>query len=257
MKKIKFIILLLLSGIIASCHYEDDSKYGAYSDLIPGKQGVPHKHDKKFDKVYGHGIDLSHHNAEPDWNKLDIDFVIMKATEGTDYIDPTFIPRLVKCKENNIPVGAYHFFTGRKDGEKEFNNFYRIAADFIDIIPVVDAEKIPKGVTKKDYLGNLRVFLDRTKEVYGMFPIIYTSEEFYYSTLKHMLDTHYSMNESINPVLPNKIWFGNIGVPYNKYSICPVMNQISIKPVKGIEGKVDFNELHVPIEEILLSYSSL
>ena len=101
------------------------------------------------------------------------------------------------------------------------------------------------------------VVLERTKEAYGVYPIIYTSEEFYYSTLKHMLDTHYSMNDFINPVLPNKIWFGNIGVPYKKYSICPVMNQISIKSVKGVKGKVDYNELHVPIEEILLPYSSL
>ena len=200
---------------------------------------------------------MSHHNAQPDWDNLDVDFVIMKATEGTDYIDETFIPRLVKCKERNIPVGAYHFFIGKKDGEKEFSNFYRIAADFIDIIPVVDAEKIPKGVSKKDYLGNLYAFLERTKEVYGNYPIIYTSEEFYYSTLKHMLDTHYSQDDRLEAVFPNKIWFGNIGVPYKKYSICPVMNQISIKSVKGVKGKVDFNELHVPIKEILLPYSSL
>ncbi|MCH5235726.1 MAG: hypothetical protein J1E16_10565 [Muribaculaceae bacterium] len=162
-----------------------------------------------------------------------------------------------RVKSAHLIQKAYHFFIGKKDGEKEFSNFYRIAADFIDIIPVVDAEKIPKGVSKKDYLGNLYAFLERTKEVYGIYSIIYTSEEFYYSTLKHMLDTHYSQDDRLDAVFPNKIWFGNIGVPYKKYSICPVMNQISIKSVKGSKGKVDFNELHVPIEEILLPYSSL
>ena len=161
-KIIIFIIPLIFSGLFSSCHFEDDSKYGAYSDLIPGKQGIPHKPNEKYDKIYGYGIDLSHHNTEPDWNNLDVDFVIMKATEGTDYTDPTFFPRMIKCKERNIPVGAYHFFIGKKGGEKEFKNFYGMAPT-VDIIPIVDAEVIPKGVSKKDYLANLRVFLDKTK----------------------------------------------------------------------------------------------
>ena len=45
--------------------------------------------------------------------KLNIDFVILKATEGTDWIDPEYAMRLVKCKENNIPVGAYHFLSAK------------------------------------------------------------------------------------------------------------------------------------------------
>ncbi|MBR1551996.1 MAG: hypothetical protein IJ632_06720 [Muribaculaceae bacterium] len=34
------------------------------------------------------GIDLSHHNTVTDWSQVEVDFVILKATEGATYKDP-------------------------------------------------------------------------------------------------------------------------------------------------------------------------
>src|SRR5688500_2722376 len=57
-------------------------------------------------------VDLSHHNPEPDWVKLKaggVVGVIMKATEGTSYVDKTFAPRRARALAAGLKVGSYHF----------------------------------------------------------------------------------------------------------------------------------------------------
>lgn len=255
-----FCLLACGIGIYVGCtklneYLDEEERWGAYCDLFPGKKGKPHSPNPERDSIYGYGIDLSHHNAEPEWGKLNIDFVILKATEGTDWIDPEYAIRLVKCKENYIPVGAYHFFIGKKDPRKEFENYQRIAGPFIDIIPIVDAERRPRGVSKKDYQNNLWSFMEHVHDAYGVYPIIYTGEDFYYSTIKEMLDKRYSHYAGIDipeggKNYPEYIWFGDVGKKYSKYSICPVIHQASIKQVPGTKSKVDFNELHIPLDKI-------
>lgn len=65
-------------------------------------------------------IDLSHHNAEPDWEALKrggILGVIMKASEGTSYVDPTFQPRKQNALAAGLAIASYHFFRGNPDAE--------------------------------------------------------------------------------------------------------------------------------------------
>lgn len=57
-------------------------------------------------------VDLSHHNPEPNWAKLKAGGtigVIMKATEGTSYVDPTFAARRQRAMAADLAVGSYHF----------------------------------------------------------------------------------------------------------------------------------------------------
>ena len=45
-----------------------------------------------------HGIDVSHYNGDIDWQKVKdsgIAFTFVKATDGLDYLDPTFVDRVV------------------------------------------------------------------------------------------------------------------------------------------------------------------
>lgn len=63
-------------------------------------------------------VDLSHHNPEPDWKALKaggIVGVIMKATEGTSYVDPTFADRRMRAEAAGLIVSSYHFFHGNRD----------------------------------------------------------------------------------------------------------------------------------------------
>jgi GH25 family lysozyme M1 (1,4-beta-N-acetylmuramidase) len=57
-------------------------------------------------------VDLSHYNPEPDWDRLkasQIMGVILKATEGTGYVDPTYAPRRREAEAVGLPVVSYHF----------------------------------------------------------------------------------------------------------------------------------------------------
>lgn len=247
-KKFRFYAILTISMVaVVLCSVSCEK----YITKIGGKAAKvirsSHKPDAKFDRIYGYGIDLSHHNAEPSWDKLDVDFVILKASEGSSYIDPTFSQRAKMSKDKGFSTGAYHFFSGTGNADKEFNNFYCQVKGKIDIIPVIDIEKKPKGVSKKDFQKRFLRFMDRTKEEFGVYPIIYTSEGFYFSYLKKIVDNKLK-KENESPIL----WFGDVTQPYRKYNLTPHIHQAKIKNVKGVRGKIDFNELHCNIEEILL-----
>jgi lysozyme len=61
-------------------------------------------------------IDLSHYdNVSQDFvtvAKAGIVAVILKATQGTGFIDPTFLPRVAEARAAGLEVGAYHFLDG-------------------------------------------------------------------------------------------------------------------------------------------------
>jgi len=57
-------------------------------------------------------IDISHWQTEPDWLSLKaagIVGVILKATEGTSYEDPTFKRRRIDAYNAGFATGSYHF----------------------------------------------------------------------------------------------------------------------------------------------------
>lgn len=202
------------------------------------------KGEEPKDTVYGVGIDISHYNNEPTWEELEVDFVIMKATEGGTYTDPTFRPRLEKCKKAGIKAGAYHYYRGSVSTDKEFNNFKNAVGRDIDIIPVVDIEKMPEGVTKDQFLSKLIDFISMLEQEYGTVPIIYAKPDFYKKNLKDVMETNW----------PDHLyWLGEGWEPYEEYGVGASIYQAQIRTVKGVKGKVDYNELHCPLERILLN----
>lgn len=82
-------------------------------------------------------IDLSHHNPEPDFVRLKsagLVGVILKATEGTGYIDPTFAPRRERAKALDLAVVGYHFL---KHGQVE-----QQMLNFLDVLHPVKGERV-------------------------------------------------------------------------------------------------------------------
>lgn len=58
-------------------------------------------------------IDISHYQDGPDWPKLKANGtvgVILKATEGTSYIDNTYVARKKAALAAGLTVSSYHFF---------------------------------------------------------------------------------------------------------------------------------------------------
>ena len=118
------------------------------------------------------GIDISRYQAGININVLDIDFVIVKATEGVGYSDPNYKEYLTASINSNKKIGLYHY--ARPDlgntPEDEATWFISKAKDYIKkAILVLDWEV---NISNTDWAYN---FLKTVYEKTGVRPIIYMS----------------------------------------------------------------------------------
>lgn len=119
------------------------------------------------------GIDVSNYQAgmSLSYYKGLIDFVIMKATEGTSLVDAQCDNFYQQCKKYDYLRGFYHVLT--VDSAKTQADFFVKNCEnyFGDAIPVLDVEGI------SEYYPNdpdeVCVFVDRVKELTGVIPMLY------------------------------------------------------------------------------------
>lgn len=139
-----------------------------------------------------HGIDVSHHQGEIDWEAVKatdkqeypIRFVFMKATEGGDHKDRLFADNFRQAREVGLVRGAYHFYNPNTDPIRQADFFIsQVKLETGDLAPVLDIERKPRN--KAQLQADLVKFLNRLEQHYGVKPIIYTS----YKYRLHYLDT--------------------------------------------------------------------
>ena len=135
------------------------------------------------DKVQFDGIDVSKHQGVIDWAELrkysKIQFVYIKATEGSNYVDPRYRQNINNARKNGFKVGSYHYFTDLSSATLQFQNFIRTAKrEEQDLVPVIDVEKRNKW-TPQQLRDSVKVFADLLEDYYGCKPIIYTFETFF------------------------------------------------------------------------------
>lgn len=94
-----------------------------------------------------YGIDVSNWQTGIVPSELDIDFCIVKATEGIGYVDPNCDRVIQDCISNNLLWGFYHF-ARENEPEDEAKFFYDSCKNYIGYgIPVLDYEtKNPNDV---------------------------------------------------------------------------------------------------------------
>lgn len=96
------------------------------------------------------GIDVSHHNFDGcnctfDWADVashKVQFVYVKATQGTGYADPTFVRSVTGARDDGkLEVGAYHFLT-TEDADAQAANFLKQInkAGDLSLLPSLDLE---------------------------------------------------------------------------------------------------------------------
>lgn len=90
-------------------------------------------------------VDLSHYQPDPDWTKLKaagILGVILKATEGTSYVDSTFKKRWTAARSHGFAAATYHFLQhGNPIGQMEH---------YLDTIQPVAGERVVVDFEKGD-----------------------------------------------------------------------------------------------------------
>ncbi len=91
-----------------------------------------------------HGIDISYwdQSFDPNVNRDDVDFVIVKATEGTNYVDP-LLDEYVRSIQS-VPIrGAYHYFTDTQPWKEQADLFLSTVKDKGFHFYVLDLEVRP------------------------------------------------------------------------------------------------------------------
>jgi|SRR5882672_10803730 len=121
-------------------------------------------------------LDLSHHNQVNSFEML-VDFgirgIILKATQGVDYVDPTYASRKSKAEAVGLLVGAYHFATG-DDAAKQLDHFLSVAGLGAQHCGALDFEPNTTGNKRnmslddaRDWLQNYEVVVGRKAKFYS------------------------------------------------------------------------------------------
>ena len=108
------------------------------------------------------GVDLSHWQGEhglsnTQWAHLarcKVRFAILKATQGTGYVDPSFATNLRRARRHGIEVGAYHFLQ-RGSAVKQAQHFMRTVraangGNLDKLLLVADVERVPTPTPADD-----------------------------------------------------------------------------------------------------------
>ena len=180
------------------------------------------------------GIDLSAHNGLVDFQKVKDDtvsFVILKATEGTDFCDAMFAHNYKEARKAGLKVGAYHFFRFDTPGKMQAEHFISsLSGRMLDLPLVIDVEdwQNAKGVSASAVVRQLRLMID-TLAALGHRVMIYTNRAGYAKYVKgNFPDTH--------------LWYCTFsGEPPHGVDKWALWQHSHSGKVNGVEGNVDVN----------------
>lgn len=122
------------------------------------------------------GFDVSHYQSSVDFNSAyagGLRFVIIKATEGTTYTDPSFSSHYTAATNAGFIRGGYHFASGTGDGSQEANFFLKNGGgwsnDGITLPGMLDLEGDCISVSW------IRTFSNTYYAATGRYPLLYSS----------------------------------------------------------------------------------
>lgn len=171
--------LILMDSGGSSCLYADGEMLvktnRKISDCIGFYTEAPQEgktEDEKSMVETMKGIDVSNWQKALDIDKINYDFVIAKATEGTAYVDPYCDNFIQKARKAGKCYGFYHFARPSNDAVKEAEFFVSQTRNYFgEGIPVLDWEAEYKNNT-----AWALTWLNKVHELTGVRPLIYMSE---------------------------------------------------------------------------------
>ena len=236
MKKfLKFLVFLIILGAVAV--YLEFSGYVYHNDIIA-----------KVMRYDVEGLDVSHHQIRINWKKVDkkYKFIIMKATEGKNFLDSDFLYNWSNARLNGFTVGAYHFFSMLSSGAAQADYYISMVPDLDKALPPVIDLEIPLKYPKNIVLKELQDMIEKLEKHYKKKVIIYV--------------TYHTYNAYIKGEFPeNKLWIRDIKfIPELAENDRWVIWQVSNRGrVTGIPGFTDKNVLRNGTVEDLIENSKI
>ena len=119
------------------------------------------------------GIDISNWQSAIDVSDMNVDFVVVKATEGSSYTSPSFTRQANDTLNSGKKLGLYHYMTYMTPAKQQAEYFVRKVEPYINkAVLVLDFEStaVYKGVSFA------LEFLQTVEHLTGVKPMIYMSQ---------------------------------------------------------------------------------
>lgn len=210
------LLIFITTLLLASCNRNSNAPH-----TVPGFSG----HDIV-------GIDVSAHNGEIDFERVKaegIEFVIIKATEGSTFKDKLFIDNVRKARKAGLKVGAYHFFRFDTPGYMQGLNFVNsIHGRNLDLPAVIDIEEF----TNPNFQAT-RLVMNRVSEMAdhlesrGYRVMIYTNKKGHARFIKGQLETY-------------PLWLCSLGSQPDDIE-CDIWQATHHGRINGVNHDVDIN----------------
>jgi len=136
-----------------------------------------------------HGIDVSYFQGTVDWDAVragGVQFAWIKATEGGDREDPSFVRNWAEAERAGVLRGAYHFYYFCRSAADQIAWFKtHVPVERGALPPVLDMEwnstspTCRKRPPKAEVHAAMREFLTEAERHYGKRPVIYTTVDFH------------------------------------------------------------------------------
>ena len=121
------------------------------------------------------GIDISHWQRGIDLAAVDCDFVIFKATQGTNYIDPCFQKFYAQAMSLGKKIGLYHYY-GSGESEAQAEHFLQTVRSYIGKAVLILDWEVDQNPDFKKGPALPKRFLDYVLAKTGVHPLIYMSK---------------------------------------------------------------------------------
>ncbi|HGG0416071.1 TPA: GH25 family lysozyme [Clostridium sporogenes] len=180
------------------------------------------------------GIDISMHNGTVNFSPVKssgCSIVIIKATEGVEYVDPYLNQHYNGAKAQGLNIGFYHFMSEKTSPTQQAVDFWNaIKGKQFNIIPTLDIETNNMGRSAKQITDRCLEFLNKFKTLSGLSCMIYTGGYFGRDNLDNRIKSypgwiaHYEVNT------PMATGFSVLGHQYTEDG-----------RINGVNTKVDLN----------------
>lgn len=197
------------------------------------------------------GIDISSWQTGLNLEKLkgEVDFVIMKASEGVGLADSRFKAFRSECERIGYLWGFYHFARNNAP-EADADYFIQVAGDaFGKGIPVLDLEDVKIA----DWGSYAQRFCDRVHAKTGIYPMVYTSAAFRNRFAKTTLPKNCALWLA---GYPNKRYttfdsVKDVELPYSIYpwESCAIWQFTGDGDVRGAGMKLDLDVAYISRDE--------
>ena len=225
MTRLPLILLTAAILILTGCRRRNADS----SNAVPGF--------KSYEIV---GIDVSAHNGDIDFDRVKkegVEFVIIKATEGSTFKDRRFIENVRKARKAGLKVGAYHFFRFDTPGYMQGLNLVNsIHGRELDLPAVIDIEEFTNPNFQATRLVTNRVIemIDHL-ENRGYRVMLYTNKKGHARFIKGQLSTY-------------PLWLCSLGSLPDDID-CKIWQATHHGRIAGVEHDVDINVFTAPREE--------